>query len=106
MKHQLALAILIFLSLISCNQSSETITNNPNPEKNGYVFNSETAVKIAEAVWLPIYGERIYSEKPFHAELRDTVWIVKGTVHAKLGGTVYIKINKRDGRILMVTHYQ
>jgi hypothetical protein len=43
----------------------------------GFVPNSETAVKIAEAMLLPIYGEkRVESAKPFSAHLKDGVWYV------------------------------
>ena len=35
------------------------------PSKNGYVPNAETAVKIAEAVLIPIYGEKqVVAERP------------------------------------------
>lgn len=69
------------------------------------VPDSETAIKIAEAVWLPLYGEGIYDEKPFIAELVGKVWIVKGTLpEGKVGGVVEIEISKEDGKIIRVTH--
>jgi hypothetical protein len=72
------------------------------------VPNEATAIKIAEAIWLPRYGTKIYDEKPFKAELKDSsVWIVKGTLPRGLkGGTAYIEIQKRDCKILKVTHYK
>lgn len=71
-----------------------------------YVPNQETAVKIAEAIWLPIYGEKVLSFKPYKAVLKDnTVWIVEGTLPKGMkGGTPYIEINKEDCRIIKVTH--
>jgi len=83
-----------------------------------YVPNKATAIKIAEAVWLPIYGEKIYSERPFEATLRgDTLWVVTGTLNGAngydsttgelsvtVGGVVYIEIRKKDGKILIVNH--
>src|ERR1039458_879898 len=43
--------------------------------KAGYVPDEKTAIAIAVAVWLPIYGEKqIESEKPFNAFLKDCVW--------------------------------
>ncbi|WP_073129766.1 NTF2 fold immunity protein [Chryseolinea serpens] len=84
----------------------ETLVN-PNPEIDGYISNAETAIKIAEAVWLPIYGEGIYNKKPFKAELKDSIWVVEGTVSPdKLGGAPYLRIQKKDGKILEVTHFQ
>jgi len=74
------------------------------PLPNNLVPDKQTAIKIAEAVWLPIYGEKIYSEKPFLTELINGVWIVKGTVHATKGGAAYIEIRKRNCEILKVYH--
>ena len=71
----------------------------------GYVVDDKTAVKIAEAVWLSIYGENIYKEKPFVAELRNDVWTVTGTIPDKsIGGVAEIDIAKKDGRIVRVIH--
>ena len=42
----------------------------------GYVPNSDSAIKIAVAVWDPIYGAaQIMREKPYHATLRDGIWM-------------------------------
>lgn len=74
----------------------------------GYVATADVAKKIAEAVWVPIYGKKhIEEEKPFQAILsNDGVWVVQGSLPKghDLGGTAYIEINKLDGRILKVTH--
>lgn len=77
------------------------------PEE-GFVPDKETAIKIAEAIWLPIYGEKIYEKQPFIATLSDDkeIWTVKGTLGKKLmlGGVPYAKIRKKDGKILEVYH--
>ena len=80
---------------------------------NGFVPDSATAVRIAVAVWTPIYGEQqIMSEQPFVAKLKDDVWTVQGSLppappgHVMVGGTDVAKISKSDGRILFVVHYQ
>jgi hypothetical protein len=58
-------------------------TNTP---KDGYVPSSDTAVQIAEAVLIPVYGKnKIESERPFTAELKDGVWTVSGTLHCPDG---------------------
>jgi hypothetical protein len=75
-----------------------------NPDVYGFVPNSETAIKIAEAVWLPIYGKQIESYKPFIAELRDSIWYVKGDAKTDFGGVVHIQIGKKDGKIHKVFH--
>jgi hypothetical protein len=77
------------------------------PEK-GFVPDGPTAIRIAEAVWIPIYGEKqLSTEKPFKAVLRNDTWIVTGTLPAGFrGGTAEAEISKRDGRILRVIHGQ
>jgi hypothetical protein len=77
--------------------------------KNGYVPNSETAIKIAEAVLIPVYGEKmIVSEHPFTAVLNGDVWKVEGTLHCAHcpGGSAEVKISKSTGQILHMIHYQ
>lgn len=72
-----------------------------------YVPNEEVAIKIAEAVWLPVYGDKIYGSKPFVAKLKDSsVWVVRGTLpsYYEFGGVPYIEIQKKDCKILKVTH--
>ena len=70
-----------------------------------YVPNAETAIRVAEAIWLPIYGEKIYENKPFVAQLRDSsIWVVEGTPKTTKGGVPYIEIQKSDCKILKVSH--
>ncbi len=53
--------------------------------ESGVVPNAETAVKIAEAVLIPVYGKkRIASEEPFHAKLKNGEWHVTGTLPVRL----------------------
>lgn len=77
----------------------------------GYVSNADIAVKIAEVIWLPIYGKGIYDEKPYAVSLvNDSIWVVKGSFPMRrngnlvMGGTAYIEIQKKDGKILKVIH--
>jgi hypothetical protein len=75
--------------------------------KEGFVPDAKTAIKIAVAVWEPIYGEaQIAGEKPYKARL-DTngVWSVEGSLpEGWLGGVAVAEIAKSDGRILRVSH--
>ena len=75
--------------------------------KDGFVPDAKTAVAIAEAVLIPIYGkEQINSEKPLKANLKDGIWTVQGSLPKGWdGGTAVVKIAKQDGRIIFVTHY-
>ena len=76
----------------------------------GFVPNAGTAIRIAEAVWIPIYGEvQIEKERPFTATLKNGVWTVTGSLHAApglvvKGGVALAEIARRDGRILRVSH--
>ena len=83
----------------------------------GFVPIAAVAEKIAEAVLVPVYGEKqIASERPFHATLKDDVWTVAGTLTCPdgkggtttmcVGGTAVVRLSKRDGRILSMNHYK
>lgn len=82
--------------------------------KDGYVPDARTAMKIAEAVLVPVYGERkIESERPFSATLKDGVWTVAGTLYCGEdkrkatdcdGGVAEVRISRDDGRILYLWH--
>ena len=78
---------------------------------NGFVPDSATAVRIAVAVWTPIYGARqIQDEAPYGATLRDSVWTVVGSLNCGgahcVGGVALAEIAKRDARVLRVSHGQ
>lgn len=70
---------------MSSSCSSEQLGQNrqsiaPKGPANGYVPDATTAMKIAEAVLIPIYGQgQIDSEHPLHAVLKDDVWTVETT---------------------------
>jgi hypothetical protein len=70
----------------------------------GYVPDAATAIKIAVAVWEPIYGRKqIQNQKPFRGALRDGVWTVYGSLPPNTpGGVAEADISKKDGRVLRV----
>ena len=73
----------------------------------GFVPDSLTAARIAEAIWIPIYGEqRILAQRPYRATLRDSVWTVEGSMQPpySFGGVAIAEVAKADGRILRVSH--
>ena|SRR5947207_2631430 len=74
--------------------------------KDGFVPNADTAIAIAVAVWSPIYGAtHIANEKPYHATLKEGIWIVEGSLpEGYNGGVARAEIAKEDGRILSVSH--
>jgi NTF2 fold immunity protein of polymorphic toxin system component len=72
----------------------------------GYVPDAATAIKIAIAVWEPIYGAaHIAGERRYHAVLRNEIWTVEGSLPTNtLGGVAVAEISKDDGRILRVSY--
>jgi hypothetical protein len=96
------LGLSFFLLLLSF---SMTLGQGQNNLTKDFVPDANTAIKIAEAVWLPIYGEAIYKHKPFIADFDDSkkVWIVFGTTpEGKRGGNYFARIQKSDGKILEI----
>src|SRR5438067_8421986 len=110
MRHTTTLLGLLLVSYLANGQQSSPKGYVPPA---GFVPDSATAVRIAVAVWIPIYGERlVMSEQPFVATLKNGVWTVTGSLpHVpdstyQVGGTAVAKIAQRDARILLVVHYQ
>jgi hypothetical protein len=79
------------------------------------VPNSTAAVKVAEAVLNPVYGQKhIESERPFTARLNGNVWTVYGTLNCSdgkdgntgecLGGVAEVHISRSDAQILFMCH--
>ena len=110
MKMHRAISCIVIL-LTAANAQSYT------PKKAGFVPDSATAVIVAEAVLIPVYGkEKIESERPFNATLENGVWTVDGTLHCSdgkggvttlcPGGTAEVKLSKADGRVLKMIHYK
>lgn len=67
----------------------------------GVVPDAETARKIAEAVWLPLYGaETIAGQMPLQVELKHNVWIVNGS--AAEDSALFAFILQMNGQILSV----
>lgn len=74
----------------------------------GAIVRAETAIRIAEAVWLEAYGKGIYRTRPFRAELKGNEWRVSGTAADEdgAGGIPCARIDARDGRVLGMIHTQ
>jgi NTF2 fold immunity protein len=81
--------------------------------KEGFVPTADVAQAIAEAVLSPVYGkETIVSERPFKVTLEGNVWIVVASVPCTNpppgaicpGGSGEVRISKKTGEILFMTH--
>ena len=101
------LLFAIFMSSFKCMESSshEIKKIEKNDIEENYVPNSKTAIKIAEAIWLPIQGDKIIENKPYIAKLDGNIWIVEGSLPEGMkGGVPFVRIQKNDCKILEVTH--
>ncbi|MDR2479716.1 MAG: hypothetical protein LBD48_10460 [Treponema sp.] len=74
----------------------------------GFIPDEKTAMRVVEAIWLPMYGKKILKKKPYKATLMDgKTWLVEGTIRrlfAMRGGTRFIEIDKYSGAILKAAH--
>ena len=74
--------------------------HNPVLPKGGVVGDGETAKRIAEALWLPMYGAEVIAEQqPLSVELRFNVWMVTGAADLD---TLFAFILREDGRVLSI----
>lgn len=112
MKHYFLKALILALTFSSCSGRSNNapvpgdFDRKINPSIDGYVANENTAKKVAEAILLDIYGKQVLDQRPFSIKLEgDSVWIVEGVLKPGMdGGVAHIEIQKRDCKILKVTH--
>ena len=88
-----------------------TFAQDPWKQPKGLVPDKDAAIKIAEAVLFPIYGEReIKEERPYVVALKDGFWYVSGSMPtpppgaAWFGGTFFIVISQWDARIIEIGH--
>jgi len=105
-----AFIALFFLFFSSSTGYSQNASASFKP-KDGFVPDAKTAVKIAEAVLVPVYGEKqIESERPFKARLEKGIWIVDGALNCGApvcdGGTAEVQISKASGEILFMNHWK
>jgi|SRR6267143_2158906 len=99
---------VILLTLLSVGYGSDKkSTRTPLPSQ-GVVPDEATAVKIAEAVFPPVFGQEEVSKfSPYHATLKEGVWTVYGTLKPNArGGTPMMTIQKNDGRVTELWHSQ
>jgi NTF2 fold immunity protein len=106
-------AMVVFALAAPVHMSAQTVqaeAKHSYTPANGLVPDSATAVRIAEAVLVPIYSESVVAkERPFRATLVGEVWIVEGTLPCDgtgdcVGGVAVVEISKKDGRVLRVSH--
>jgi len=101
--------LVLFIMVFEMNGISSASDRGVIPS-DGFVPTTEVAAAVAEAVLIPIYGEKnITNQKPFEVALNGDVWVIKGTVQdtpntIRLGGVFTIKISRITGEILYLIH--
>ena len=107
----MTLRTLLF-SLLLFGVGVVTMSAQSQPPQKGYVPDEATAIRIAEAVFIPIYGEQhVHSERPFRARLDGEYWVVSGSLPKPrskdeliVGGTMTAEINRQTAMIRAVYH--
>lgn len=106
--------VLLGLLLIGCNQIKQDKKLNDekvkhdivrtNPKTDGCVPTVQVAIKVAKAVWIPLYDKLADSCKSIKAELsKDGVWKVYNKIPEDAEGVeLYAYINRMDGKIIKV----
>ncbi len=100
-----AISFVLLILAVTCSGTGQEPEGSYIPD-GGFVPSEKVAIKIAVAVWEPIYGaDRIAGEKPYRATLTDGVWTAEGSLpEGRKGGVALTRIAKKDGRILHVIH--
>jgi hypothetical protein len=70
----------------------------------------QTAIAVAESILFRVYGkDQILSEKPYSVCFVDGYWLLGGTLKEApgeivVGGTFFIILSAKDGRVIKLTH--
>lgn len=81
------------------------------PPPEGVVRDEWAAIEIAHAVWFSVWRARPVPDvklwqKDMRATLKDGVWEVTAPVQTSVGGSLFVFISQRDGRVLNVSMTQ
>jgi hypothetical protein len=101
------LCLIIFICLFTSIAIGQDSRQNGYIPKNGFIPDERTAVAIAEAILIPIYGkEQIDSERPLIAKLKNDIWTVTGSLPKghDMGGVAEVRLSKRNARVIFVEH--
>ncbi|HEX9281357.1 MAG TPA: NTF2 fold immunity protein [Candidatus Udaeobacter sp.] len=98
----LVIATALLLSASFAQNASELFER-----KGGLVRDKETAIRIAEAILFPIYGEKsIRAQQPYRVRLENGKWTIDGAPPPRgfAGGSFHVVILQRDARVLEIGH--
>ncbi len=68
-----------------------------------------SAVKIAEVIFVKVYGERVLQQKPWKvkSEKDDSIFFIEGTFNlpkGTLGGVAEIRIKRSNAEVVSIMH--
>jgi NTF2 fold immunity protein len=97
------IVIIFFVLIFGCSENSQK--KSAIGLKNGFVPDSTSAKKIAEIIFINVYGEEVLSKKPFIATLKNGIWVVEGSLEKDaMGGVPRIEITQDSCKILNISH--
>ncbi len=72
------------------------------------ISDKQTAIAVAEPILFKIYGKgHILGERPYNVSLIDGYWVLSGTLPKGWdGGTFFIILAAKDGRVIKLIHYK
>ena len=103
------LGLICLLSVVGCKAPylGSYEASNEFPET-GMVPNEATAIEVAFSLLKSIYGQaEMEKQKPFKARLDQGVWVVEGdfpNTPIMVGGSAFIGIRKKDGKVMFWGH--
>lgn len=78
-------------------------------EEVGEIKNFKEAKKIAEKIWIEVYGEEVLKKRPYKVffDYEKEVWLVQGSIPSKRyevvnGGVPYFIVEKKTGKVLAI----
>lgn len=77
------------------------------PGSSGARLSETDVLKIAEPAMAKRFPESYPKHKPYHAELKDGIWTIRGTLPPDVvGGTPEATVRDSDGKLVEVFHTQ
>ena len=109
--------LLLILPLFSFGQNNELrkTIKEASADKTGkqicvakVITDKATAIAVAEPILFKIYGkDQIIKEKPYIVSLVDDYWVLEGSLpKGYVGGTFFIILSSKDGRVIKLVHYK
>lgn len=95
-----------FASIASAGQSGQTKRAEPHEVPVDLQLDEASAVKIAEAIFVKVYGERVLSERPWKTALEqdDSVYHIRGTLKTTKGGVPEIRLKRSNAEVISICH--